>query len=179
VTVDPVINALLVACVALLFASAAFHKLRDLRRFDEIFNAYGLVPWRERLRLSRLVPLVEGVMAGGLLFDESRQVAAAAGSVLLLAYAGAIAWNLSRGRRDLACGCGGPNDRRPIAAWMIWRNVFLAMLATVVMLPVGARMLSPTDVVTIVFGAATCSLAYLCADRLLSQPARLSSSLRM
>ena len=33
---DPVVGILILASVALLFASAAVHKLRDLARFDEI-----------------------------------------------------------------------------------------------------------------------------------------------
>src|ERR1700730_1596922 len=119
-TIDPAIAALIIACTALLFAAAAIHKLRDLRRFEEIFAAYGLLPFASGMRLSRAVPLLEAVVAGGLLLDGSRLAAASAGIVLLLAYAGAITVNLLRGRRDLACGCGGPDDRRPIAAWMVW-----------------------------------------------------------
>ena len=54
---------------------------------------------------------------------------------LLLTYAIAIAINLARGRRDLDCGCAGPNERRPIAAWMVWRNVGIAILLAAVLLP--------------------------------------------
>jgi len=61
--------------------------------------------------------------------------ASAAGAALLLAYAAAIAINLQRGRRDLACGCGGPHERRPIAAWMVWGNLLLAGLLGAVLLP--------------------------------------------
>ena len=98
-TMDPAIAALIVACIALLFAGAALHKLRDLRRFDEIFTAYGLFPWAARCRLSRAVPLLEALVAGGLLLDAARLMAAGVGVLLLLAYAGAIAVNLLRGRR--------------------------------------------------------------------------------
>jgi hypothetical protein len=178
-SIDPAIAALIVACTTLLFAGAAIHKFRDLRRFDEIFAAYGLLPWAARLRLSRAVPLLEALVAVGLLLEVTRTTAACVGIVLLLAYAAAITVNLVRGRRELACGCGGPDDRRPIAPWMVWRNILVAAMLSSVMLPWGPRPLGPTDMVTIGFGAAACALVYLCLDRLLGHTGRLSAELRM
>lgn len=178
-SIDPAIAALILACTALLFGAAAAHKLRDLRRFDEIFTAYGLIPLPARWRLSRVVPLLEAAVAAGLLFEPSRTAAACVGIALLLAYAGAIAVNLLRGRRDLACGCGGPDDRRPIAAWMVGRNILIALLSAAVMLPWSPRPLVLTDAVTIGFGTATCALMYLCLDRLLGRTARMSAELRI
>jgi len=178
-TIDPAIAALIVACGALLFAGGAIHKLRALRRFDEIFAAYGLLPWAARLRLSRAVPLLEALAAGGLLLDATRTAAAYVAIVLLLVYAGAIAVNLVRGRRELACGCGGPDDRRPIAPWMVWRNILFAFVLLPVTLPWSARPLGLTDMVTIGCGTATFALVYLCLDRLLGRTGRLSAELRM
>src|ERR1700760_1702279 len=105
---DPAIGLVLIAGLALLFVSASLHKMRDLRRFDAIFAAYGLLPILARWHLSWGIPAAELAVAGGLLFDDSRPYAAAVGIVLLLTYATAIGINLKRGRRDLACGCGGP-----------------------------------------------------------------------
>jgi hypothetical protein len=177
--VDPAIAALIVACVAILFVGGAFHKLRDLRRFDEIFAAYGVLPFLARLRLSRLVPVLEAAVALGLVFYAARIAAAGVGIALLLAYACAIAINLRRGRQDLACGCGGPDDRRPIAPWMVWRNLLIAGLLAVVMLPWNPRPLLLTDAVTIGFGSLTCALLYLCLDRLLGRTGRMSAELRL
>jgi len=174
-TIDPAIAALIVGCTALLFASAALHKLRDLSRFDEIFTAYGLVGLPTRLPLARAVPLLEALVGVGLLFAAPRTAAAGVGIVLLLGYATAIAVNLRRGRRTLACGCGGPDDSRPIASWMVWRNLLLALLVAAVMLPWSPRPLVLTDVVTVGFGTATCALVYLCLDRLLGRTARLAA----
>lgn len=177
--IDPAIAILVVACTVLLFAVAALHKLRDLRRFAEIFAAYGLLPLPLARLVSRAVPLLEAAVAVGLLFDGSRMAAAFVGIVLLLAYAGAIAVNLLRGRRDLACGCGGPDDRRPIAGWMLWRNIGIAVLLAAVMLPWSPRSLVVTDAVTIGFGTATCALVYLCLDRLLGRTGRMTDELRI
>ncbi len=164
---DPAIGLLSTAAIALLFASAGVHKLRDLRRFDEIFSAYGLLTGVARLRLSWSVPVLELAVAGGLLFDESRPSAATVGIVLLLTYATAIAVNLKRGRRDLACGCGGPDERRPIAPWMVWRNIVIALCLAATFAPWTTRPLTLTDAVTVVFGLLTLALIYLCVDQLM------------
>jgi hypothetical protein len=174
VMLDPAIGLLLVAAVALLFASASAHKLRDLKQFDEIFTAYGLATSLARWRLSRAIPILELAVAGGLVFDSSRPYAAAAGIALLSTYAVAIGINLKRGRRDLACGCGGPDDKRPIAAWMVWRNVSIAVVLAVALAPWTARPLNLTDAVTVVFGLLTLSLIYLCVDQLMTYMHRAS-----
>lgn len=163
---DPVIAALIVAAFIVLFASAALHKWHDLHRFEEIFGAYALVPEATAHRLYWLVPALETAIAVGLLLDVSRRSAAAAGSGLLLAYAAAMALNLQRGRRDIACGCGGPDERRSIAAWMVWRNALLAVLLAGALWPVAARSLSWTDGLTIGGGLIVASVIYASLDRL-------------
>jgi hypothetical protein len=164
---DPAIGLLLIAALALLFASASVHKLRNLGRFAEIFAAYGVLPVIARWHLAWLVPMLELAVAGGLLFDVSRAYAAAVGIVLLASYAGAIRLNLERGRRDLACGCGGPDERRPIAPWMVWRNILLALALASTYLPWAPRRFDFTDGVTVAFGLLTFALIYLCVDQLM------------
>jgi Methylamine utilisation protein MauE len=166
-TLDPAIGLLLVAAVALLFASASAHKLRDLRRFDEIFTAYGVLPALTRWHLSRAIPLLELAVAVGLVFDGPRPYAIVVGIALLLLYATAIGINLKRGRRDLACGCGGPDERRPIAPWMVWRNILIALVLACALAPWTVRPLNVTDAVTVVFGLLTLALIYLCIDQML------------
>lgn len=172
--IDPVVAHMLLAAFVILFASAALHKWRQLARFDAVFADYALVPasWG---RLSRLVPLLESAVAAGLLPALTRPYACATGVLLLLSYAGAMALNLQRGRQDIACGCGGPDDRRTIAAFMIWRNLLLALPLGATLLPSSQRVLAPTDAITAMFGVAAAVTVYLCADRLgqLAQQARL------
>ncbi len=147
--IDSAIGMLIAASVALLFASAGVHKLRGLRRFDETFAAYGLMPALAHPRISRMVPILEIAVAVGLL----------------------------AGRRDLACGCGGPDERRPISAWMVWRNILISLALAVALEPWASRPLSFTDGVTIVFGLLTIALVYSSADRLLGLAQR-SAQLR-
>jgi hypothetical protein len=174
---DPAVGALLAGTFALLFASAALHKLLDPARFAAAFRAYELVP-PALAQLSWLVPLLELAVALALLPAGSRNAAAAAGAMLLLAYAAAIAINLGRGRRNLDCGCGGPRERRPIGAWMVWRNLALAALLAAVRLPWAPRALGPADALTIGGGTAVAALLYMSVDALLSRARHHASGLR-
>ena len=168
--IDPTLSALLAGCFALLFLSAASHKLLQPQAFAATFVAYRVLPGR-LAPLSRLVPLMEGVVGVSLLSGAARPAAAAAGALLLALYAGVVALNLHRGRRDLACGCGGPNDHRPIAAWMVWRNLILALLLGLLWLPVGSRSLHAVDALTIGAGTAVASLLYMSLEGLLGRAA--------
>src|SRR5882757_6952695 len=74
--IDSAIGMLIAASVALLFASAGVHKLRDLRRFDETFAAYELMPALAHRRISRMVPILEMAAAVRLLVDGWRRTPA-------------------------------------------------------------------------------------------------------
>src|SRR2546429_4756132 len=139
--IDPAVGAMLAGAFALLFVSAALDKLRSLQRFAEMFRAYRLLP-DSAARLSWLVPALELTVGVGLLARRSPGGASAAGAALLVTYAAAIAIKLQRGPRDLACGCGGPHARRPIAAWMAWRNLLLAGVVPAMLLARGVRPLA-------------------------------------
>jgi hypothetical protein len=167
---DPAIGALLVGLFALLFATAAAHKLRAPARFAEVFAAYRLLP-PGAARMALLVPLLEALVAAALLFSATRAAGACAGLILLLAYAIAIAINLRRGRLELACGCGGPNERRAIAPWMVVRNLLLACALPLLGLPWQSRPWSGADLVTVVGGIAVAALIYASLERLLSRVA--------
>ncbi len=174
---DPALGVLLIACFALLFATASLHKLRDLPHFAEVLRAYRVLP-EGAVRLAPLVALAELSVAVGLFVPAARFGAALAGAALLVAYAAAIAVNLRRGRRDLACGCGGPDDARPIAPWMVARNLMLAPLLALTLLPWAKRALLPTDALTVGAGVAVATLLYVCLDRLLGRVAPWTAALR-
>jgi hypothetical protein len=169
--IDPAVGALIEACLAVLFATAALHKLRDLQHFQAVLSAYALLPRWLEWPVARVLPLLELAVAAGLLLARWQAALAALG--LLVLYAGAIGVNLWRGRRDVDCGCGAPQDRRPIGAWMVWRNLTLALALASALLPWDPRPLAGTDLITIAFGAVSCILIYFCVDRLLATAARL------
>ncbi len=174
---DPALGNLLAAAFALLFASAAIHKLRDLAGFADAFAAYEMLP-AGAARLAWVLPLLELAIAAGVLPRDTRAAAGAAGGALLLLYAAAIGVNLRRGRRDLACGCGAALERRPIAAWMVWRNLALAALLAALLLPGGARHWESADTLTVAAGTAVVALLYMSLDRLLGRVAPRAALLR-
>ena len=165
-TLDPVAGLLLVASLMILFASAALHKLRHFEQFETVFKAYDLLPRPTRRYATRAVPWLELGVALGLPARSSRPFAAVGGIVLLLAYALAMTINLRRGRYGLACGCGGADEERPIAAWMVWRNALLALFLGAVLWPWSTRALSLVDGLTIACGAGAIVLVYLSLDEL-------------
>src|SRR5579862_3877358 len=168
VMIDPAVGALLAGAFALLFASASLHKLLDLKHFAAVFRAYEVLP-PALARLSPLLPILELTVGAALLVGPFRNGAAAAGVMLLFTYALAIGINLARGRRDLSCGCGGPNDRRAIAAWMVWRNLLLAALLGTMLLPWGSRPMGAADTLTIGAGTAVAALLYISLDSLVGR----------
>jgi Methylamine utilisation protein MauE len=174
---DPAVGALIIGCFALLFASAALHKLRGLGHFTEVLRAYRLLPAGAE-RLGAGVPLAELAVAAGLLAPVTRAAAALTGVALLACYAAAIAVNLGRGRRDLACGCGGAQDARPIAPWMVARNLLLGLALAVTLVSWKSRPLLPTDALTVGAGIAVAALLYASLDRLLGSLAARTAVLR-
>ena len=174
--VDRVVALLVAGTVALLFASAAWHKLRDLAAFRAILAGYGLLPAAIVPAAGVAVPLFEVLLAAGLLADGStRRAAAVAGAALLIAYALAIGINLWRGRRDLSCGCGRDGGQ-PIAGWMLARNCALALLSLLAAVPVQPRPLEWADAVTLPAGVAALALVYLCVEQLLATATRSATT---
>jgi len=169
---DPAIGGLLLGSVVLLFATAAGHKLRDLQHFAAVFAGYQIASFVSRRGLVWLIPAVELLLAIGLLLPATRALAAALAAAVLLGYAAAIAINLHAGRRLVDCGCGAPDQRRPIAGWMVWRNVLLALLASLLLLPWTARPLQWTDAITLGGGWLTIALLYAACERLLGELGR-------
>ena len=163
---DPAFGYLIIGGIALLLASAGVHKLRRLATFTEIFAAYRVVPDALARRLAWFIPWVELGVAAGLLWEPSRRVAIASAVAVLIAYAGGLSLNLLRGRRDLDCGCGPARSRRTIAAWMVWRNLFLAAVLGTAALRWSPRPFSSTDLLTVGAGLIAGVVLYAAVDRM-------------
>lgn len=175
---DQAVGALIDSAVALLLLSASAQKLRRQPEFEAVLDAYQLLPRALVPLVARLVPALELGLALALLWPSMRPAAAIAIAALLLGYALAIAVNLQRGRVDLDCGCAGPNDRRPIAPWMVTRNLLLAAAAAGSSLPWSDRTLEAVDVLTVGGGLVVAVLLYLASDHLLGQIVPRGAALR-
>ena len=175
---DPAFGFLIVAGTSLLFVSAAIQKFRGHARFADIVVAYRVLPPALARPVAWLIPCLESAIAPALLWEPTRNGAVAAAVVLLITYAAGMSINLLRGRRDLDCGCGAARDRRPIAGWMVWRNLFLASALGVSALPWSTRSLGSTDLITLVGGLGVIIALYAAADRLYGDVAPKSLLLR-
>ncbi|HVH20310.1 MAG TPA: MauE/DoxX family redox-associated membrane protein [Myxococcota bacterium] len=167
---DPALQAVLRASLALLFGLAAAHKLRAPRAFALVLAEYRLLPDAASLPLAVGLAATEIAVAVGLCAPALAPVAALAAALLLALYAGAVAINLARGRDAIDCGCGfGP---RPLGAGLLLRNALLVGAALAAALPVSPRALGTVDALTIAAGTATAALVFAAADGLAARRAR-------
>ncbi len=154
---DPVFSLIARFAIALVFAGALRHKLRDLLRFEGIVADYRLAPERGSFLIARGLVVLEGVIVAGLLVPAAARAAAAAAGVVLSAYGIAIGVNLARGRREIECGCGGHGER--LRPRLLVRNAALVGVCAVAATSPADRVLAPLDFLTI--GIAVGSLVLL------------------
>ncbi len=129
--IDPIFIIASALAIAVLLASAATNKLRAPTRFARQLADYQLLPdpW---VRFSaRLIPAMELSIAFALLLPITRGWAALSAASLITLYAAAIGINLWRGRRDIDCGCAGPDQVQPLRPVLLLRNSALVVLALV------------------------------------------------
>ncbi len=169
-TVDPALALAARLGLALLFASAAWHKLRDLEVFRTALEGYRLVPRpAEGVAVFALIAC-ELAIAGALVRSSLGGLPAA---LLLTLYTAAIALSLARGLREIDCGCFGPAARQPLSAGLVVRNLGMIALALVCTLPAGPRTLIWLDVVSIGAAVGLGAILYGTANTLLANAPRL------
>lgn len=164
-TIDPVIAWTLRLALALLFSAAAWHKLRDLGRFEGTLRAYALLPAPATRLFSRTLPGAEIAIAIMLVHPASHLGGIAAAS-LLLVYTAAIGINLARGRRAIDCGCFASSSATPLSNALVARNVALIAAACALLLPVSLRPLVWVDWLTLLTALFASSLLWAAGQRL-------------
>lgn len=177
--IDPVIGYWIAIAVALLFASAGIQKLRAVEHFTGILVAYRLLPRALASPVAWLIPCLELAASALLLGACGRYPAAVVPAMsLLILYAWGLSVNLARGRRGLDCGCGTAQSRRPIAPWMVWRNLILAVALGISALPWSPRALSGADLLMLVSAVTVTATLYATVDRLLGEVVPRTLALR-
>jgi hypothetical protein len=159
--IDPAISWVIALGIAILFATAVGHKLRDWKGFQATVANYGLLPGAVVPMAAAVVMALECSAVLFILLIETRSLGALLSAGLLGSYALAMAINLVRGRDILDCGCLGISQRQPVRWWMVGRNLAMAALSLIASGPIGVRALTALDAVTII--GATLSLALLYA----------------
>ncbi len=168
---DPAIELALRGGLALLLLSTALHKARDFAAFRAAVTDYALAPGRFAAPIAVSLTAAEAALGVALLAPASlalRLPALAATALLLALYAAAIGINLARGRRDIDCGCAGPNARQPLSEWLLARNALLVAAALVCLGGASARALLWIDALTVAGGVAMLVATWLAVHRLLA-----------
>jgi uncharacterized membrane protein YphA (DoxX/SURF4 family) len=115
--------------LALVLLIAGISKLGDRELFTGVVRAYGLLPEFTVSYVSRLLPLAEILVAVGLVSNLSATWPVTAAATLFFVFGLATSINLLRGRRDISCGCFGPNQGRELSWVLVLRNLGLVGLA--------------------------------------------------
>lgn len=165
---DPVWNTSLGLGLALLFAAAVVHKLRDRAGFTAVLQSYGLLPAGLIPSVGVLMPVLELVCASGLLLPSSRASAALLAVALLAVYAAVMALSLRQGRRIADCGCQFGEQQQVVSAPLVWRNLLLAVLASSLLLEPLRRELGLFDGLVIGFVLLGSCVFYLLANTLIA-----------
>lgn len=169
---DPAASWAASGALALVFAQAAWHKARDLGAFSAAVANYELIPAALAPLAATQLLVAEILLVGTLALPPARTAAALGALALLALYAGAIALNLARGRRDVDCGCTGPALRQPLSGWLLLRNAALGALAIAAAAPTTARALAPADALPIAGGAAALFALFLAGNQLAANAPR-------
>ena len=172
---DPVLALMMRTALAVLFVSAAGHKLRARVAFQGVLHAYRLLPASFVPVAAPAIAVVELGLAVALLLPVGRTLGALGAVTLLTVYSVAIAVNLARGRRAIDCGCGAPGERQPISEWLLVRNVGLAGVALLTLASVTPRPLVWVDWLTLTGGLAVVSCAWVAAHGLAAASSRVRS----
>jgi hypothetical protein len=165
---DPIFIIASALTIAVLLASAATHKVRAPARFAKQLADYQLLPQALVRPVAHVIPVVELVIAFALLVPVSRYWAALAAAGLIALYAAAIGVNLWRGRRDIDCGCAGPDQAQPLRPILLLRNSVLVGVALLASVSPLARDLGFFDGFVTVAASAVALLLYAAADGLLA-----------
>jgi len=187
---DPALRLVASAALALLFASAALHKLRDSRRFVAVVRNYRLLPAAVAPAFAVAIPVFEVgaaiglaavAVAPGSIAGAVARAAAFAALALLGLYSLAIGANLARGRRSLDCGCTGPRARQPIAPWMLARNAFVALPAAALAFgpEAAARALGWVDLASCAFALVAFALVWQALHALAAQSVAVRATPRL
>lgn len=172
---DPVVAWIAAAGLAIVLLVGAGGKLSAFTVFEAALAEYRLLPAATTRPAAALVVAAELASAAALLYLPTRAAGAVAALVLLAVVTGAVALNLLRGRRDIRCGCGGPEHAQTLSWGLVARNAVLAGLALIAGAPTGERALSGVDLLSIAGGTLAVAGLYFAANQLLANRPRLNA----
>lgn len=181
---DPVISATLACALSLLLALAGAHKLRAPDEFRATLEAYAILPVGSTGIATRLLPLFELAIAIALLHPQWRAHAACGAAALLGGYTLVVGIAMANGRRIADCGCSFGTEKQAVQWALVWRNLFLALIATgltfielTIQQETGLRALTAYDLFTILLSVMFVSAIYSVTNILIANHYRLQELL--
>ncbi len=168
---DPLILTAVSIGFGLLFLLAAAHKLAGLGEFRRVMADYRLLPRWSLPVASVAFAVLEATTGAAWLVAANRTLVALTTIALLGAYAAAIAINLGRGRTHISCGCGfgkAAGDEGDLLSWaLVLRNLVLAGVAGLAMLPTAPRDYGGLDYVTLSASLLAAVLLFAASNQLI------------
>jgi hypothetical protein len=161
---DPLLELTTAGSLAVLFAASTVHKLAALGEWPGVVRNYRVLPAALALPAAGMLLIAGALTAAALFWAATRRLGACAAAAQLLLFAVAMAINLRRGRSSIDCGCFGSRLRQGISAWMVLRNLALALLALSLLLPARPRDLTVLDIATAVAVVASLTFLYPVLD---------------
>jgi hypothetical protein len=108
--------------IAVIFALAAIHAMREWAVFGGIVEQYRIAPRRLAQISARILPPLELAAAAALMLPMTSSAGAALGLCLMALFTAAIIVNLVRGRVSIDCGCGGASGQK-LSTGLVLRNL--------------------------------------------------------
>jgi len=156
----PVLELTIALSLAALFAAATLHQLRALAEWPGLVRNYRLVPDAAAGVVAGALLAAEALTAAMLVGAPTRRLGGASAALLLILFGAALWINLRRGRTSIDCGCFGSRLRQRIAAWMVARNLALALLALTLLLPRARGALSAFELAVVLTCVSTLAFLY-------------------
>jgi hypothetical protein len=179
---DPAIDLLLRCTFLALFAGSLAHKVMTFGSFRLTVAAYLRGPrWANdavTFGAAIAVMLGETAVVIACIWPVGNAMRAGVTSGMLLLYAAAMGINLLRGNTLLDCGCNWGSLRQPVGYPLVWRNLLLALVASLMAIPVGERALGMLDAVTVIAGTVVAAIVYAGFNRLVTNPMQVSGANR-
>jgi len=115
-----IVTIVLRVLVGLVFLVAAYAKLKDpWALFAMSIDSYGILPLRWVEFTARTLPWFEAVLGVALIAGVFQRVTTGIGTLLMVAFIGAMAWAKLHGK-EIDCGCFGPGEA--ISVWTVLRD---------------------------------------------------------
>lgn len=130
--VGPIFISFSVILLAVMFFVAGLSKIRALDTFEGVVQNFRVLPAGMVRPFALALPTVEIAVAAALIIPATRLLGAVAACFLLLIFTIAIAVNLTRGRREIDCGCFSSELKQNLSGWLVARNLLLASCTLIV-----------------------------------------------